>query len=86
LREASKKQLDLLVEAEAQNLQANYYSGEDPERIQRLILSIESMSKLIDKGTEIYPNLLASESLKSVFPSFKNLNLIESKTKQIKNE
>lgn len=86
LREASKKQLDLLVEVEAQNLQADYYNGNDPERIQRLIFSIESMSKLIEKGTEVYPNLLASENLKNAFPSFKNLNLIESKTKQIKNE
>jgi len=86
LREASKKQLDLLVEAEAQNLQATFYTGEDSERIQRLTLSIECMSKLIEKGTEIHPNLLASESLKNSFPSFKNLNLIESKTKQIKNE
>jgi len=86
LRENAKKLMDSLVETEAQNLEKDYYKEVDPERTKRLILAIESMSKLIEKGTEVHPNLLASENLKSAFPSFKNLNQIESKTKQIKNE
>jgi len=86
LRESAKKAMELLIETEAQNLEKDYYKDVDPERTNRLIFAIESMSKLIEKGTEVHPNLLASENLKSAFPSFKNINQIESKTKQIKNE
>ncbi|MDN3580677.1 hypothetical protein [Mucilaginibacter flavus] len=86
IQEGTRAQIDILIEVEAQNIQTNYYNGDDHERLERLKLSIKSMSELVEKGTEVHPNLLASETTNSIFPSFKNLNLIESKTKQISNE
>jgi len=86
VQEAVSAQINILIEVEAENLQKNYYNGDDPERLERLKLSIKSMAELVEKGTEVHPSLLASQSTNSLFPSFKNLNLLESKTKQISNK
>ena len=83
VQEAAAAQINILIEVEAQNLQRDYYTGDDPERLERLKLSIKSMAELVEKGTQVHPSLLASQSTNSLFPSFKNLNLLESKTKQI---
>jgi hypothetical protein len=44
------------------------------------------MSELIQKGVEIQPSLHTPENVSNLFPNYKLLNLIESKTKQIENK
>ncbi|MEB0260207.1 MULTISPECIES: hypothetical protein [unclassified Mucilaginibacter] len=73
-----------MIQTEAEAIAKEF--DNDKERIERYKLSIDNMSKLIGKGTEIHPSLLAPENVSNLFPAYKNLNLIESKTKKISNE
>lgn len=84
LVDAQARMLALMVEGEATNIAAQYFNGEaDPETIERIKFSIKEIGGLIEKGTEIHPALNAPESVKNLFPNFKQLLSVESKTKQI---
>lgn len=80
---ANEKQLNLLIETEAKLLQNEYLKDDDNENLERLKLSVKTMSELIEKGTEIQPALLAPENVSNLFPDYSNIMMIESKQKQI---
>ncbi len=83
--DGQKKLLETLTHSEAENLlEENNIGNTDPEFLKRLIYAITQTAELINKGAEIHPALYAPEDSKNLFPDFKNLNLIESKTKLIK--
>lgn len=79
--EAQKKQLELLIQTEANTLSNEYYKDTNPEDLERLKHSIVIVSDLINKGLEIHPSLNTPEKVSNLFPDFRNLNLIESRTK-----
>ncbi|MEQ8561190.1 MAG: hypothetical protein RID18_06750, partial [Cytophagales bacterium] len=84
--EAQKKQLELLVQTEAKIISDEYYKETNPEDLERLKHSIVTVSELINKGLEIHPSLNTPEQVSNLFPDFKNLNLIESRTKLLNND
>ncbi|UXX79004.1 hypothetical protein N7E81_16745 [Reichenbachiella carrageenanivorans] len=81
--DAQKKQLELLIETESKALNDEYYKESNNEDLERLKHSIVTISSLINKGLEIHPSLNTPEDVSNLFPDFKKLNLIESKTKLI---
>ncbi|WP_347175528.1 hypothetical protein [Polaribacter uvawellassae] len=83
--DAQKQQLKNILEAEAQAIISEQYNHNDPETLKRLELSINTTADLIDRGVKILPTS-ENDSIKELFPDYKNLNLIQSAIKQIKNE
>jgi len=83
--EAQKQQLKNILQAEAQAIISEQYNHNDPETLKRLELSINTTADLIDRGVKILPTT-ENESIKELFPDYKNPNLIQSAIKQIKNE
>jgi hypothetical protein len=83
--DAQKQQLNNILQAEALAIISEQYNHNDPETIKRLELSINTTADLIDRGVKILPTT-ENESIKELFPDYKNLNLIQSAIKQIKNE
>jgi hypothetical protein len=83
LKEAQKKQLDLSLEAEANNLAAQFYKGNDAEKMERLKYSIKLICGLMHKGVEIHPALNAPKDIEKLFPDFGNLGLIESRIQEL---
>ncbi|KAF0178855.1 MAG: hypothetical protein FD161_1614 [Limisphaerales bacterium] len=79
--------LALLVEGEAKNIAAEHLKGEvSPETLERVKFSLREFSAMIEEGAEIHPALQAPESVKNLFPNFKDLMGIESRTKLIEDE
>ena len=78
-----KEALDLMIDAEADNLYNENFEGNNNEQIQRLKLSIKMFSNLIDKGAEIHPALNQPESVKNLYPKMNNLQSLESKIKKL---
>jgi hypothetical protein len=83
--DAQKQQLKNILEAEVQAIISEQYNHNDPETLKRLELSINTTADLIDRGVKILPTS-ENDSIKELFPDYKNLNLIQSAIKQIKNE
>lgn len=83
--DAQKQQLNNVLQAEALAIITEQYNHNDPETLKRLELSINTTANLIDRGVKILPTT-ENESIKELFPDYKNLNLIQSAIKQIKNE
>lgn len=81
LVDAQKIQLKNILDAEAQQIANNTYDNKDPETIERLKLSINTVSELIDKGVQILP--ANNDEMQKTFPDYKNLDLIESSIRQI---
>jgi hypothetical protein len=87
LKEIQKKQaeaLDLIIDAEGQQLYKENFEGDNNEQIERLKHSVKLLSELIDKGAEIHPALNQPEKVTNLFPDMKNLPLVESKIKSLK--
>jgi hypothetical protein len=80
--EAQKTQLKNILDSEAHAIAQKHYTHEDPETIERLKLSISTVSDLIDKGVKILPNSTDTE-IQNSFPDYNKLNIIESSIKQI---
>ena len=78
-----KEALDLMIDAEANNLYNENFEGDNNEQIERLKLSIKMFSELIDKGAEIHPALNQPESVKNLYPKMENLQSLESKVKKL---
>lgn len=83
LIEAQREQLRNITQGEAERIVRTHYDQNDPEAVERLKLSINSISELIDRGVTILPNGNDRETLKS-FPDYSQLSLIESTIKQLK--
>jgi hypothetical protein len=83
LKDAQKKQLEVSLEAEADNLVAQFYKGRNAEKTERVKYSIKLISDLMDKGVEIHPALNASKEVGNIFPDYKNIGLIESRIPEL---
>ncbi|WP_374444739.1 hypothetical protein [Epilithonimonas sp.] len=84
LVEAQKEQYKNILNAEAESIANKSYNHKEPETIERLKLSITTISELIDKGVLILPASDNKEIQKN-FPDYSNLGLIESSIRQITN-
>lgn len=84
LVEAQNTQIKNILQAEAEAIAAKHYTASDPETIERLKLSINTVSDLIDKGVKIMPQT-GNEDIRKSFPDYSQLNLIESTIKQLRN-
>lgn len=81
--DAQKIQIKNLLNAEAEAIASKHYDIKDPETIKRLELSINTTADLIDRGAKILP--ANEQSLeKGNFPDYKELNLLQSAIKQIR--
>jgi hypothetical protein len=83
--DAQKIQIKNIIEAEAEEIAKGHYKLNDPEVINRLKLSLNTVNDLIDRGTQILPSSDNKETIKS-FPDYSNLNLIESAIKKLQSE
>jgi len=83
LKDAQKKQLEESLEAEADNLVAQFYKNGNTEKTERVKYSIKLISDLMDKGVEIHPALSASKEVGKMFPDFSNIRLIESRIQEL---
>jgi len=89
--EANIKQIDLLIQSEAELIYKERFSDSvdngiskiDQEQVEKLKLSIKSFNEIISMGGEVHPALSASDSIKMAFPEKSPINLIESRTKQL---
>lgn len=79
-----KEQLKHILQSEAEQIAHERYTTSDPEVVERLKLSINTVSALIDKGVTILPQSRDNE-VRATFPAYTQLDLIESTIKQLKN-
>ncbi|MBC7827207.1 MAG: hypothetical protein H7122_05650 [Chitinophagaceae bacterium] len=79
------KQHKQLINDEAEALAAKYYSTAEPEAVERLKLSINIFSVLMDKGIKILP-LPSKNEPEIKFPDYNLLNTIQSDIKQINDD
>lgn len=79
---AQKALVEKVLEDEAELIATKQYSEVTPETIERLKLSISTVSDLIDRGAKILPTS-NSEEVKKLFPDFDKLSLIQSAIKKI---
>jgi gamma-glutamyl phosphate reductase len=82
LVEAQKKQISNILANEAEAIANNHFDHKEPETIERLKLSISTISDLIEKGAKIIPSSSDSDTTK-LFPDYNSLSLIESSIKQL---
>ena len=80
--EAQKSQLQNILDSEAKQIIENHYAENSDQALDRLKLSIQTVSDLIDRGTKILPAGHDVET-KKIFPDYSNLNLIESTIRQL---
>lgn len=80
---AQREQVNLLVTEQAKIVQEKNFKKKDSEQLERIKLSINTMSELIGKGFEIHPSLVAPENVSNLFPDFKSVHLPSFETKQI---
>lgn len=78
-----KDAIDLMIDAEANNLYKENFDGDNNEQIERLKLSIKMFSNLIEKGAEIHPALNQPESVKNLYPQMSKIHNLESKIKKL---
>lgn len=83
LVEMNKKQIEIVVEAEAKYILSEHFKNNPEDKIERIKNSIKIVSEMIDKGAEIHPSITSPEPLSNLFPSMKNLISVESKVKKI---
>ena len=83
LKELAESEVKLVIAQEAAMIQNEHFNKEDNEQLERIKNSINNISELILKGTEIQPSLTAPEEVENLFPDFNKLPLIESKVKRL---
>jgi len=82
IKRGIEEQMKLTLESEAKALQIhNFKKSDNHEQVERLKMGIKTFMELIDKGAEIHPALNTPESVKNLFPDFKKLSSVESRTK-----
>ncbi|BDS13191.1 hypothetical protein [Aureispira anguillae] len=79
IKEAQKKLIKQLIDAESIQLTKKFYQKEEQEQILRVKNSIEIISELIQKGSELHPSINAPEEVTKLFPDFKELESVSSK-------
>jgi hypothetical protein len=79
--DAQKQQYKNILQAEAEQIANNHFNNQSPEVIERLKLSLTTVSELIDRGAQILPS--SDKELTKSFPNYSNLDLIESAIKKI---
>jgi hypothetical protein len=85
IKEGVKEHIKLVIESEAKNLLShNFAEADNHEQIGRLKLAIKTFADLVERGAEVHPALKAPEQVKNLFPDFTKLDVIESKTKLLK--
>jgi hypothetical protein len=84
LVQAQKQQLQNVIQGEAEAIANKNYQEHNNENIERLKLSLTTISELIEKGAIILP-AEKNESITKLFPDYNNLSLIESTIKKLKN-
>lgn len=81
---AQKKELDALVEFEANALASQHFdTAKDPEIAGRVKFTISTFSELIRRGGEVSPSLNAPEKVENLFPKYSCLSTIQSQAKQL---
>ena len=86
IQEAQKKELDLIIDAEANQLYVENFTTEgNNEQIERLKLSVKLLSEQLDKGAEVHPALNTPEKVSNLFPDMKKLESVESRIKKLTN-
>ena len=80
---AQKADTELVIQAEAEHIQSEYFRNNAPENIERIKKSITNFAELINKGAEIQPALFAPESVANLFPDPSKIMGIESKIKKL---
>ena len=80
---AQKAETELMIQAEAEHIQSEYFKNTTPENIERIKNSISTFAELIGRGAEIQPALVAPENVTNLFPDPTNLIGLESKIKKI---
>ncbi|WP_185216153.1 hypothetical protein [Sphingobacterium mizutaii] len=86
IEKAQKKELDLVIDAETNYINSEYFKEGIPENLEKIKNSIKIFSELIQKGAEIKPALHAPENISNLFPEPMKLLGVESKIKKISNE
>lgn len=82
---AQKVQIKNILESEAEEIANEHFTLKDPEVINRLKLSINTVNDLIDRGAKILPSSDNKDVMRT-FPDYSNLNLIESTLKKLQSE
>lgn len=80
--EGLKLQQKNVAEAEATALANGLLNHNDPETIERLKLSMDIISNMIDKGAKILP-MSKNDDIQKAFPNYNALDLIESSIRQL---
>lgn len=85
--EKAKEAVDAALDAEALAIYERIAKGEpDHEQVARIKRSITMLAKLVGRGAEIHPSLMAPEEAKNLFPDFKVLETIASRIPQLKDK
>lgn len=82
---AQKLETEMMINAEAEHIDSEFFKENAPENIERIKNSIRIFSNLIERGAEINPALIAPEQVANLFPNTKNLVGLESKIKKLTN-
>jgi hypothetical protein len=82
ITEVTKAQYTNILNDEAEAIASKHYSNKDPETIERLKLSLNTMSDLIDKGAKFLP-ASQDDKITELFPNLSKMDLIESAIKRI---
>jgi hypothetical protein len=80
---AQKEQIKNILHAEAEAIASKHYNHNEPETIERLKLSIATVSELVEKGAKILP-MHNNDEIQKSFPDYNATNLIESTIRQLK--
>ena len=80
---AQKAQTALMIQAEAEHIQSEYFKRNSPENIERIKNSIATFAELIAKGAEVHPAIVASEDVSNLFPDTSKILGLESKIKRL---
>lgn len=83
--EANKVHLNQVTESEAREVDAGIFDANDPEKLARLKLGIETVSQLMDKGVQFLP-VSADEEIRNSFPALTPTALLNAGTRQIEPE
>lgn len=80
---AQKSETELVITAEAEYINTQFFKDNAPENIERIKNSITTFAELIGKGAEIHPALVAPEDVANLFPDPTKLIGVESKIKKL---
>lgn len=80
---AQKAETKLIIQAEAEYLNSEFFQNDPAGNIEKLKNSVTIFADLIAKGAEIHPALVAPENVSNLFPDPTKLIGLESKIKKL---